>query len=367
MYSKEVKALKKSNRYRKIELFDDSLIDFASNDYLGLSEDKELLSLAYKRVKSTKYHSPRASQLVNGYHKIHKEFEEYLSDINGFEDTIVVGSGYLANIALIESLVRRGDILILDEDYHASGVMASKLITSEVVYFSHNNADSLKNILDEKKYNRAIVCVEGIYSMGGDILNQEIFTVCDKSDTLLVVDEAHSSGVLGDNLLGVYDYFNIKIKENHIKMATLGKAIGSYGAYIQASSHIIDYLTNRAKSIIYSTAPSVFDIALADENYKYIEKNTALLKNKIIQNLKIANDIFNIDQKTLILKINIDDNKKAIMLKEWAKNQGFLIGAIRPPTVKSSILRIIMRTNIDKNILKEFLSSLDDRLHRNTK
>ena len=367
MYQQELKAIKKSNRHRHIELFDESLVDLASNDYLGLSQNKELLSLAFERVKSTKYHSPRASMLVNGYHQIHKEFEEYLSDINGFEDTIVVGSGYLANIALIESLVRKGDILILDEDYHASGVMASKLVSCEVIYFSHNNPDSLKNILDEKQYNRAIVCVEGIYSMGGDILNKEIFRVCDEVDALLIIDEAHSSGVIGDSLLGVYDYFNIKIRQNHIKMATLGKAIGSYGAYIQGSSHIIDYLTNRAKPIIYSTAPSIFDIALADEGYKYIEKNKTHLRAKITQNLQIANSIFNINLKTLILKLDIGDNKKAIMLKQWAKKEGFLIGAIRPPTVKSAILRIILRTNIDSIVLKDFLTSFDDKCYHSTK
>lgn len=366
MYQNELNALKKSNRYREIQLYEDSLIDLASNDYLGLSQNKQLLENAYLKVKSAKYHSPRASMLVNGYHSIHKEFESYLSDINGFEDTIVVGSGYLANIALIESLVRKGDILILDEEYHASGVMASKLVSSEVIYFSHNDEKSLKNILLEKKYKRAIVCVEGIYSMGGDILNKEIFRVCDDADAIIIVDEAHSSGVIGENLLGVYDYFNIDIKPNHIKMATLGKAIGSYGAYIQASAYIVDYLKNRAKPIIYSTAPSLFDIALAHEGYKYIEQNKTELKSKIKRNIKLVNDIFDLDLKTLIFKLEIGDNKKALMLKQWAKEEDFLIGAIRPPTVKTAILRIILRTNIDKNILKEFLTALDDKYRHNT-
>ena len=364
-YEKELKALKKVNRLREIKLFSDDLTDLASNDYLGLSHNKELLQKAYEKVNSYELHSPKASLLVNGYHDIHKEFEEYISKRTGFEKTTVVGSGFLANISLIEALVRKNDTLVLDEEFHASGILSSKLV-KHTLFFKHNDSDDLKKVLNSIKSGRKIVAVEGVYSMEGDVLNKEIFDICDETGSIMIVDEAHSSGVLGENLLGVFDYFDIKPKPNHIKMATLGKAIGSYGAYISASSHIISYLTNRAKPIIYSTASSVFDIALAHEGYRYIEKNRKTLSAKRDKLIDLANSVFGTDLKSLILKIEIADNKKVLELQNFAKEQGFLIGAIREPTVKKAILRVILRVGEDESIVGEFLSNLSDKLHRNT-
>jgi len=358
MYKNELKAIKKANLYRDRELFDEDLLDLSSNDYLGFAEDKELLELAYKRVKRYKTHAPKASQLVNGYHQIHKDFEEYLCRRNNFERAIVVGSGFLANLALIEALPRRGDLLILDEDFHASGVLASKLLQADVKFFRHNDMSDLKAILDSQDYKRAIIAVEGVYSMGGDLLSEEVFEIADKSGAILIVDEAHSGGVLGDNLLGIYEHYNITPKPNHIKMGTLGKAIGSYGAYIQASSHIIEYLQNRAKSIIYATAPSIFDIALSHEAMLKIERESKKLSHKRDEYIALAGEIFGKKLDSLILNIKVGDNQKAQDLKEYAYKNGVLIGAIRPPTVKSSILRVILRLCVKRDDLESFLIDL---------
>ncbi len=362
MYTKELKAIKSSNRFRKREIFDENLIDLASNDYLGLSQNKQLLKNAYNKLLSYKTHSPKASQLVNGYHPIHKEFEEYISDLNDFEDAIVIGSGFLANISLIEALPRKKDILILDELYHASGILASKLVDAEVLMFSHNDGDDLKSILKTHKYERAIVCVEGIYSMDGDILNVEIFDICKDDNILLIVDEAHSSGVLGENLLGVFDFYNITPQKNHIKMGTLGKAYGSYGAYILANSKIIEYLQNRAKAIIYTTAPSIFDIALALESIKFIQDKREIIIKKIQDIVKLVQKSLDIKMDGLILKLEVDSSAKALQIKEFAKDKGFLLGAIRPPTVKSSIIRIVARIDVDLPVLEEFLLELKDEI-----
>ncbi len=364
MYEKELKAIKKSNRFREREIFDQNLVDLASNDYLGFGEDKELLQKTYRKLLAYTAHAPKASQLVNGYHPIHKEFEEYLCQLSGFDDAIVVGSGFLANLSLIEALTRRGDLLILDELYHASGIMASKLVDAKVLFFRHNDPRHLKEILQTYRYKRAIVCVEGIYSMDGDILNRDIFKITKREDVLLIVDEAHSSGVLGDNLLGVFDHYKIKIEKNHIKMGTLGKAYGSYGAFILANSLIISFLQNRAKAIIYATAPSVFDIALALEGVKKIEESKELIQRQIKTIVSLAHDIFGIEMDGLILKFDVKSSKKALELKKFAKERGFLIGAIRPPTVKSAIIRIIPRVNTDILILKKFFLELRDEIYR---
>ena len=338
-------------------VYDESLIDLASNDYLGLSCKKQLLKRTCARVNMFKYHAPKASQLVNGYHQIHKDFEELLCKENGFESAIVVGSGFLANLSLIEALPRKGDLLILDEEYHASGILASKLVDADVVIFNHNSSIHLENILKNRTYKRAIVAVEGIYSMSGELLNKEIFDVIDRiENTILIVDEAHSSGVLGKNLTGVFDLFDIEVKPNHIKMGTLGKAYGSYGAYILASTHIIDFLQNRAKALIYATAPSLFDIELAHQGLLYILKNTDKLRKKIAQRQVLVKEIFAIDMPGLIFPYPLSESRDVLNIQKKLIEKGFLVGAIRPPTVQKPILRIIPRLDIKKSKLLELFT-----------
>jgi 8-amino-7-oxononanoate synthase len=349
-YEKELKALKKANRYRKRQVVNYDLFDFASNDYLGLSSKKELHKLTCKQIDSLNIHSSKASLLVNGYHKIHQEFEQKLCKINNFEDGIVVGSGFNANIALMEALCRKNDTLFLDELYHASGVLGSNIKGIDVVFFKHNDPTHLKELLKKSNAKRKIVAIEGIYSMDGDMASKEIFDICDKEDAILIVDEAHSSGIIGKNLMGIFDFYNIKPKKNHIKMGTLGKAYGSFGAYILASSHIIDYLINRAKPIIYATSLSLYDTQLAHNSLDYILQNKEQLKKQIKQRQKIVLDIFNIDMQGLILPIDIGSNKKVIEIKELLLKDGYEIGAIRQPTVKSAILRVIARIDYDEDI-----------------
>lgn len=353
MYSKELNSIKKSNRFRTREIFDENLIDLASNDYLGLTTNKQLFENAYKRVLEENYTGPKASQLVNGYNKIHKEFETLLCKANGFEDAITVGSGFLANISLIEALVRKKDRLFIDEQYHASGILATKLLDkNQIITFKHNDIEDLKNKFNQFSTNRNIIAIEGIYSMQGDIASKEIFDFADEKEALLIVDEAHSSGVIGENLLGVFDYYKIKPKNNHIKMGTLGKAYGSYGAYILSSSHIISYLQNRAKAIIYTTAPSLFDISLALQSLKYILSNKLSLKSSIKERLDIVKDILGIQSNSLIIPIDIADNKKVLAIQQELKKQGYLVGAIRQPTVTSAIIRLIAKIDISKQDLK---------------
>ncbi len=207
---------------------------------------------------------------------------------NGFEDGVVLGSGFCANIALIEALVRKGDTLFMDELYHASGVLASKLGNIDVVYFKHNDAQMLRLLLSKSTAKRKIVAVEGIYSMDGDLCRREIFELADEFNALLIVDEAHSSGVVGKKLMGIFDHYGITIKENYIKMGTLGKAYGSFGAFILASSHIIEYLINRAKPIIYATSLSLYDTLLAHKSLEYILQNSEELKSEIEERKEIV-------------------------------------------------------------------------------
>lgn len=346
MYSSELKAIKKSNLFRQRVVEDSTLVDFSSNDYLGLSEVGTLVDLTCKSMQKYPSHAPKASQLVNGYHEIHKNFEDYLCEINSFESAIVAGSGFLANLALLEALPRKKDLLLLDEEYHASGVLASKLTDAKVVYFKHNDMQDLENILKKSDYKRVIVAVEGIYSMSGDLLKKEIFDLCEKYKFLLIVDEAHSVGVVGKNLLGVFDLYGVKPTQYHIKMGTLGKAVGSYGAYILCSKHISEFLQNRAKPLIYATAPSLFDIELSRVSMLYMYEKRELFLKQIEARRELVKRYFDVDIDGLIFPFKLNSSKDVLLYKQKLMEQGFSVGAIRPPTVKEPILRIIPRLGV---------------------
>ena len=155
-YEKELQSIKKTGRFRERKIFDKNLIDLASNDYLGLASKKELFDKACKIVSNQHYFGAKSSMLVNGYNEIHKKFEDRLSKINNFEDAIVVGSGFLANISMIEAMVRKKDFLLIDEKYHASGKLATKLVDN-VATFKHNDCNDLEKKLQSIKANRIII------------------------------------------------------------------------------------------------------------------------------------------------------------------------------------------------------------------
>lgn len=357
MYQNELNALKKQNRFRERFVYDDNLIDFASNDYLGLAHNKEQFQKAIRVIEKYDYFAPKSSMLVGGYHKIHQLFENEISKLNGFEDAIVVGSGFLANFALIESLVRKGDFLFIDEEYHASGIASLANINDRFAKFTHNSPDDLRKKLLQIKAKRIIIAIEGVYSMSGEVCKKEFFDIADEFNAILIIDEAHSSGVLGKNLLGVFDYYDIAPKLNYIKMGTLGKAYGSYGAYILASKNIISFLENRAKPIIYSTAPSIFDIALALVNMRYIQENINYFLDEIKQRKELLKD-YGYEIDSLIIPVLQKSNLQATKNRDLLQKDGFLVGAIRQPTVKEPILRIIPRVGVGLENLKLLFDKL---------
>lgn len=351
-YTNELKALKRSGRYRERRVVDETLIDMASNDYLGFAHRRELHERACEILKGYGYHAPKSSMLVNGYHPIHQHFEEALCKANGFESAIVMGSGFNANIGMIESLVRKGDVLLMDEEYHASGVVATKMCEGEVIFFSHNDSDALEKELIRAKGKRVIVAIEGIYSMGGDRVCREIIELSIEHNAILILDEAHSSGVIGKNLMGILDFYEILPTPLMVKMGTLGKAYGSFGAYVLSSAHISDYLINRAKNVIYATAPSLYDTALAHQALLYIQENVQELSDAIQRRQAIVREHLQINIDGLIVPIEIGDNRRVMEIQASLKEEFQIsVGAIRQPTVKKAIIRLIARLDIDERVL----------------
>ena len=353
MYKKELEVLNKKKRLRERKIFNENIADLASNDYLGLAEKKEILDKAYLHAKKFKAHSAKASMLVNGYTKAHKLFEEYLCELNNFESGIVLGSGFLANMALFE-LVRKKDLALIDEEYHASGITASKLAQGKVRFFKHNDINDLKEkSSDYKDFERVFVFSEGIFSMAGDKIRKEITDYAQQIGTL-IIDEAHSVGICGNKLLGISEEYRLN-PDKTIKMGTLGKTLGSYGAYILAKEEIIKFLLNKAKSIIYTTALSPVDTLLAFYAMKYIQENLQFFQ-EIIQKRKSK---YAVD--SLIKTIPASSNEEVITKQKELLEKNILIGAIRPPTVKSPIFRMILRTCIEERLIDETIEFLEKK------
>jgi len=361
-YAKELAALKRSGRYRERRIFNEEIIDLASNDYLGLAHNSLLLEETLERLQTLESHASKASMLVNGYTQVHQDFEQGLCDANGFAAGVILGSGFNANIAMIETLVRKGDALFMDEKYHASGVLASKLIDGELHYFSHNCTAELEILLKKSTAKRNIVAVEGIYSMDGDLVPREIIELADRYNALLILDEAHSSGVIGANLMGILDHYDITVKPNHIKMGTLGKAYGSFGAYILASEHIVDFLINRAKPIIYATAPSLFDTLLGHKALEYIQKNSDILSAEIMLRQSIVKEILGVEVEGLIVPVEISDNRKVMEIQKILLEKKLLVGAIRQPTVPQAIIRFIARLGLRETEFRAACFSIKDAI-----
>lgn len=359
-YQKELDALQKASRYRRRHLYDERLHDFASNDYLGLAHNKSIHEAASKELLSKNLYASKASMLVSGYHQAHHDLERALCEANGFEDGVVLGSGFNANIALIDALVRKGDTLFMDELYHASGVLASQLAHKNVLFFKHNDAESLRLMLQKSSAKRKIVAVEGIYSMDGDLCAKEIFDVVAEAHALLIVDEAHSSGVVGRRLMGIFDHYGIKVEPHHIKMGTLGKAYGSFGAFILASSHIIEYLLNRAKPIIYATSLSLYDTLAAHKSLEYILQNASMLQEEIAKRRRLVEEILGVEMDGLIAPIHIGDNRRVLEIQMQLLQNGMHVGAIRQPTVPSAIIRLIARLGETPETLRDLCEAINE-------
>ncbi|QCI27509.1 aminotransferase class I/II-fold pyridoxal phosphate-dependent enzyme [Caminibacter pacificus] len=353
MYKKELDILRKKGRFRERKIYDENIIDLASNDYLGLAQNENVRKNAFSHALNFKSHGAKASMLVNGYHPAHKLLEDYLKELNNFEDALVLGSGFLANMALFE-LGRKGDLFLVDEEYHASGIVGAKLTKAEVRFFKHNDFEDLKKKSEDfKKFKRVFVVTEGIFSMMGDKVKKEI---CEFAQEIgfLIIDEAHSVGICGENLLGVTQEYDLNPQKT-IKMGTLGKTLGSYGAYILADEEIISYLLNRAKSVIYTTALSPIDSLLAYYALKEIQENLSHYKTLVNQR-KLTYNL-----ESLIKIIPAKSNEFLQKRQKELLNRNVLVGAIRPPTVKSPIFRVILRTNTDLKTIDETIKFLGEK------
>ena len=339
-------------------------IDLSSNDYLGLSKHPDLRRAAIEALEGGIEIGATGSRLLRGHRDAHAELEAFAATHFNVPATLFFANGFQANYALITTLVGRHDVAIFDALCHASmrdGLHAAHVDTLKV---RHNDLDGFETALKKPRRAdvRAWVLVESVYSMDGDVAPvAELLGLCERYDAMLIVDEAHGTGVFGATGRGVTEGLP---HERMISLHTCGKALGVAGALVCARGDIIDYLINFARPFIFSTAPMPLQALLVQ---KALELSAAEpWRRDRLKTLQIfvATRLQNLTIHSPIVPIIIGEDAKAVVMAEALQGQGFDIRAIRPPTVPAGTarLRLSLNANLGKDDLARFAAALSPLL-----
>jgi len=318
---------------------------FCSNDYLGLANDARI-ARALKQGVDRWGSGSGAAHLVNGHSSAHQALEEELADWLGRERALLFSTGYMANLGIITGLLERGDQLFEDKLNHASLIDAGLLSAAQMHRFRHTDTDSLKRQLDAHPGGMRMVVTDGVFSMDGDMaLLAEMAPICTGRDALLVVDDAHGLGVLGSEGRGSVDRAGLSQQEVPVLMGTLGKAFGVAGAFVAGSGLLIETLIQQARSYIYTTA---MPAALAEATRVSLGLVRAeswrrdRLQSLIGRFRAGAGEIGLrlMPSRTPIQPILLGDASAAVAWSRRLEELGFLVTAIRPPTVPAGQARL---------------------------
>jgi 8-amino-7-oxononanoate synthase len=325
---------------------EEKLLDFSSNDYLALSEHPEVIGASKKYLEMFGA-GAGAARLLSGDLEINHLLEQKTALLKSKKAALTFGSGYLANIGIIPALVGRGDLIITDRLSHASIYDGCLLSGARTIRFRHNDLSHLEQILKEKRsqFNNCLIVVESIYSMDGDRCPLvELVQIKKRFDFMLMVDEAHATGIYGENGAGIIEEDNVS-REVDIAMGTFGKALGSYGAYAAASQEFVDFLVNKARSFIYATAlpPAVVGATLA--SLYLIESEPQLrmdLHTKVAYFKKqLRKNGFRDDPgPSQIVPVMVGESAKAMAIAEELQKNHIYVKAVRPPTVPEGSARL---------------------------
>ena len=345
-----------------------TLLNFSSNDYLGLANDPILKAAAILAVEKFGAGSG-ASRLICGSLAPHHELEEALANFKGAEAALSFSTGYATAIGTICALLGKDDVIVLDKLVHACIVDAARLSGAKIRVFAHNDLDDLENILRwsstfrlsgstlkrELQPPRILIVTESIFSMDGDAAPlREIVALKEKHGAWLMVDEAHATGLYGKNRRGLAEESGVS-EQIEIQMGTLGKAVGASGGYICGSRPLIDFLINRARSFIFSTAPVPAAAAAATAGIRFVksiegERRRRTLWERVEQCrtgiLPVSNSVNIGDRRdacptlSAILPVIIGDETRAIAASATLREQGIFVPAIRYPTVARGAARL---------------------------
>jgi 8-amino-7-oxononanoate synthase len=373
-----------SSQAPEIEIAGRRLLNFSSNDYLGLANDSRLRNAAINAINEFGVGSG-ASRLISGTQSPHVRLERALAKWKGTDAALCFSSGYAAALGTIPALVTKNDVVLLDKLCHASLIDGAKLSGAILRIFPHNNLRKLESHLEWARHKhagkRVLIVTESVFSMDGDCASlSELVQLKKQFGALLMLDEAHAVGVIGPHGRGLAAAEKLSDDIN-VQMGTLSKALGASGGYICGSHDLIEWLINRARSFIYSTAPpaAIATAALAAVNFLSSsegEKRRLLLWRRIrsMGELLLKLDVggspnaqrstLNENSGSAIFPWIIGDEQAALDLAAALKREGFLIPAIRYPTVAKGSARL--RITVTASHSEDQIRSLSEAIRRNS-
>lgn len=348
-------------------------IDFTSNDYLGLAESDELKRAAAEAIARGVPVGSGGSRLLRGNHDEHEALENEAASYFGAETALYFGGGYVANFTIFSTLPQQGDLVVHDELIHASVHEGMRRGRAQAVSIPHNNVDAFDAAIVRWRAaggkGRPWISAESLYSMDGDSPDiAGLLAVADRHDGMLVVDEAHATGVLGPQGRGLAAEF--EGRDNVITLHTCGKALGTVGGFILAPRTIRDFLVNRARPFIFATAPSPL-VAAITRAAIHVSRTNPERRERLARLVRFAGDeLFRRCNVTpsgsQILPVIIGADRAAVAVAASLQQRGFDIRAIRPPTVPEGTarLRIALTLNVDEATVASLFEALAEDMRK---
>ncbi len=351
----------------RIEIGGRTLLNFSSNDYLGLANEPGLKESAIAAVEKFGTGSG-ASRLICGSVAPHHELEEALAAFKGLTAALTFSTGYAAAVGTISALAGKDDVVVIDKLVHASIVDGTRLSGAKLRVFAHNDLNNLEEILkwanSASSGKRVLVITESVFSMDGDCAPlREIVKLKNKYGAWLMVDEAHATGLYGKNRRGLAEEFGVS-GDIEVQMGTLGKALGASGGYIAGSQTLIDYLVNRARSFIFSTAPVPAAAAAATAGIRFVQSSKGEERRKMLWERvkKFHSPSGNSQTPSAIIPVMIGNETKAVETAVALLEQNIYVPAIRYPTVARNQARL--RVTMTAAHKKEDVAKFRDILQR---
>ncbi|MFJ8256515.1 8-amino-7-oxononanoate synthase [Peribacillus asahii] len=318
---------------------------FSSNNYLGLANDSRMKEKAIEAIKQFGTGSG-GSRLTTGNLSLHEQLERDIASFKGKEASLVFSSGFLANVGIISTLMKQGDVILSDSLNHASIIDGCRLSKADTVIYNHVDMNDLeKKLQSVTSYQRRLIVTDGVFSMDGNIAPlPAIVSLAKKYEAMVMVDDAHSTGILGKTGAGTAEHFGLT-HQIDLLMGTLSKSIGAEGGYVAASQSLIQYLRNKARTFIFQTALSPSVVAASIEGIRIIreerERSVRLLENaEFLRNGLKKSGFTLVDGSTPILAVLIGSAQDAVRFSKRLEEEGIFAPAIRPPTVPEGMSRI---------------------------
>ena len=316
------------------------LISFSCNDYLGLSQHPEVVAAS---VDATRRFGVGAgsSRLVNGNHPLYVELEAKLAALKGTEDCVVFGSGYLTNVGVMPALLRSSDLIVLDELCHNSLLTGAGVSGARVLEFRHNDVGHAAELLEAERagHRRCLLLTDGVFSMEGDLAPlPALAALAAEHDAWLMTDDAHGLGVVGGGR-GSSFAFDPPVAVP-LQMGTLSKAAGGYGGYLCASRSVAELVRNRARSFVYSTGLPPGTVAAASRALDLIANDKALVRRPLERAREFTSALALPPATSAIVSLVMGSAARALAASDALRSAGFLVAAIRPPTVPPGTSRL---------------------------